>query len=816
MKKLSLVIVSFILAVVITVVPAAQVSAAAETGEKYISELKIGTGKTAADAEKALEGYEILKDDSGNYVDLNQKAGGGTFSKGERVVYLGYKKTSSGYNAVTDLAVMSMKGGYSTEDYDALMENTYMKQQIIPFVESFLATINEYRENYNSKNAANKQRAQYLHDVLNKLTDDDCGGAGLGDLLLNETKYELGDDAYNKLTDAEKNKHADILTIIAQSNGQATLMIEKLLTCAADTNENTWIDRMVGTTYDDLVDETGLSPSKAKKELDKLYYDDAVKILEMWDAFKQELEGYDTAIEEFEKEKEKDFTEQENIIKNYDIDTATDEQTEAYGKAVAEVEFHLETTANLYADVMCKEYLETVEYNGGTLLDFFTQSSEDIQEDVTVLYPLVAALSDGQRAGIERVTLEDLVMLGVTDEKGYQDSGLTEMEPVSIYDGVDRGIYAKGGVGLTSDAMRSGAALEAAGKNNSNKLTVLTLASYALTGAAVLAFSVTATVKLATKKALSSLITDNSTKIFNLKTTLNKATQKAAEYQSGVDIYYDGDLSANLNIAQLEEYTPALNKLNTIEESITKTKQELESLTKGESAMDFKADVNRLSARSTTCSKLMIGITVVMIILTAISVYLTYRDLVNYYKVDFTPIPRYMIDEKDLIDYNEKNEKIVLKNQTAYYKAILCNRTEKDEMYDTLGDVGDLNGDVGQQWLALYAERNNIGQPILADSFKVVVKDAEVPAGYTTGIHFFGTTAAENLNNTLYVWNSSAPMVYVYYKTEEAGTSAGAEGSSFTFGHLALAGGAGLLIGAVITAICMTAARKKKKNKTEQ
>ena len=817
MKKLTTVIVSVILTAVMIFMPSLQVTASADSDGKYIGEVKIGTGKSASDAEKALEGYEILKDDDGNYVDLNQKAGGGTFSKGERVVYLGYKKTDSRYSAVTDLAVMSMKGGYSTEDYDALMENTYMKQEIIPFVESFFPTINEYRENYNSDNESNRKRAQYLHDVLNKLTDDDCGGAGLGDLLLNETKYEMGDDAYNALSAEEKNKHADILTIIAQANGQATLMLEKLLTCAADSNDDTWLSRITQTSYDDLLDSTDLTPTKAKKELDKLYYDDAEKILDMWDSFNQELEGYDAALEEFEKEKDKDLSEQEKIIENYDISSATDEQTQEYGKALAEVEFSLETTSNLYADVLCKEYLETVEYEDGTLLDFFKQPKATVEEDITTLYPLVSSLSDGQRAGLDLVTLEDLVMLGVTDENGYEESGLDEMETVSVYDGVDRGIYETGGVGLTSDAMRSGAALEAAGEKSSGKLSILSLVSYGLTAASVLAFGVTATVKLATKKAISSMITDNATKILNLQLKLNKATKKAEELKSAVDIYYDGDLSANLNIATLEEYTPALNKLSIVDETIAKTKVELETLQKGESATDFANDVNRLSARSTTCSKLMVGITVVMVILTAISVYLTYNDLVDYYKVDFTPIPRYMIDEKDLIGSNEKNEKIVLKNQTAYYKAILCNRGEKDEMYGTLKDVGDLNGDVGQQWLALYAERNSIYKPILADSFKVVVNDETVPAGYNTGIHFFGTQAAENLNNTLYVWNSSAPKVYVYYKTDASYFSdTGAEGSSFTMGHLAIAGGAGLLIGALITAVTMKAVGKKKKKKSGQ
>lgn len=74
--------------------------------------------------------------------------------------------------------------------------------------------------------------------------------------------------------------------------------------------------------------------------------------------------------------------------------------------------------------------------------------------------------------------------------------------------------------------------------------------------------------------------------------------------------------------------------------------------------------------------------------------------------------------------------------------------------------------------------------------------------------------ATEIVNNTMYVWNSSVPKVFVYFKTEEA-ASAGAEGSSFTWGYPAIGAGAGLLIGAVGTAVCMTAARKKKKDKTE-
>ncbi len=62
-----------------------------------------------------------------------------------------------------------------------------------------------------------------------------------------------GDEAYNALSDAEKAKHADIVTIVAQANGMATLTIENLLVRASDTEETTWIERLSETTYDDLL-----------------------------------------------------------------------------------------------------------------------------------------------------------------------------------------------------------------------------------------------------------------------------------------------------------------------------------------------------------------------------------------------------------------------------------------------------------------------------------------------------------------------------------------------------------------------------------
>ena len=153
-----------------------------------------------------------------------------------------------------------------------------------------------------------------------------------------------------------------------------------------------------------------------------------------------------------------------------------------------------------------------------------------------------------------------------------------------------------------------------------------------------------------------------------------------------------------------------------------------------------------------------------------------------------------------------------IKNQSAYYKAVECNRKTGAEYYNSVGTLADLNGDVNPQWLALYAVKKDGMEPILASSLKVVAGSTDVPAGYSTGIHMFGEKMAFNLNHHLYCWNQNAKSVQVYFKLDTAPTkAASAAGSSFTVGTLALAGVAGLGVGAVVTALLSKAAGRKKK-----
>ena len=771
-KSLFTVVLSVVMAVIIASLPSLQGAAAeAQNGVEYLSEVKIGFGKTAEEAEKALDGYTILKD--GNTpVDLNQKAGGGRGSKGERVVYLGFKTTTDRSEAITDLAVMNMKGGYSVKDYELLMEQ-YMTEQIIPFVENFIVTIQEYRENYNSSNEENKARAQYVHDTLNKLTDDDCGDAGLGDLLLNETKYEMGDAAYEALSEEEKKQHADIVTIISQANGKATLMIENLITRAADTNDDTWIDRFTSTTYEDLLSlYPDMLPSEAEAQLAKDYDNDAREILEMWSALGERLDSFEENMARLEELKNIDLSWYRQIVEAYDAESATDEETENYTAALAQIIAVTDEMTALYADVTLREFLSSVEYGEGTLADFFSRDYQSIKSDLTVLYPLIASLSAGQRAGLGFVTLSDLIMISSTGTDGYKDAETDSLDKTSIYENVDREIYKAGGVALTNEALRAHAAEEVAA--DSSKLSLLSDILLGVAGASVIAFGISAKIRYSEYSRYSSALDEIESDIHSNKVLANEAKAR-------------GDKVAK-------------EALDTKVSSLEDNKTTL---------------IDNYNARSPLASRLMIGFGIAMVVLSTVALYFTYRDLVDYYSVDYTPIPKYMVDEKDITAYNEKGEKIVIKNLAAYYKAVETNRAKSDEWYDILGASADLNATVGQQWLALYASKNENEAPIVADSLKVVVGNTNVPADYTTGIHMFGSDAAYNLNNTQLVWNNDAPSVFVYFTVDTVAAGATTVGSSFSAGYFILAGVIGLIVGAGATVAVMTV-RNKKKNGTPE
>ena len=244
----------------------------------------------------------------------------------------------------------------------------------------------------------------------------------------------------------------------------------------------------------------------------------------------------------------------------------------------------------------------------------------------------------------------------------------------------------------------------------------------------------------------------------------------------------------------------------------------------------YQEATKQFALKSNICKYLTAGFSVVAAILAGYSIYTTITEMKEYYKVNFSPIPKYIVEEADITAKNEKGETVMIRNQTAYYKVVSCNRKQGDsnvekKNFEILKDRNDLNGDVGKQWLSLYSVKYKNGAPILADSLKVKLGKGDIPDGYSTGIHRFGESSAFNLTSKYYCYNDPNEGTYVFFKNEEAtvkeltqtntANNAATTGSMFSGTSFAIGAAAGILIG-ILIAVLIVKARKKKDDDTAE
>ena len=802
MKKLFTAITSAVLCMTMLILAPTQIvaSAADNTKKKYISEVKVGMGETSDQASKELlaEGYTIFKDNSGNYADLNKDAGTGNIVKdgpNQKIVYLGYKTTADANDAITDLAVMNMNGGYSFEEYEKVM-NDHMDTQIKPFVSRFLATLNEYRENLKKpQDSANYKRANYYKSLLNKLTDDDTGGKPIGDLLLNKTKYEMSQKSYSRLTEVQRKNTCDIVTLLMQGNGQSVQLMETLITKAADSSSSNWIDRFKATSLDKLKESVqkenpNMTPSEVNQTLDKRYNDDARRILGKWDAFNEILLNYDTAMKKSDEVVKTEINEE---AANIDENSSNEELAKAAGE-LYKAEATMVKGGLAAESIAVHDILETIKYGDGTLLEFFERdkSEFDDKENIRELYPIVDSLTGGQLAGLDFLSIQDMITMAVTDENGYKAADMKDLEPASIYQDVNREIYDKGGVALTDAAMRAKAtSLE---RESSFELSKTGIVLWCCTAAAGLGVA--------------------STMIASKLVYRGPAFDKLAELNNRVAMnerWVKDVLAKGMKTRQhLDSYIQGVKELG----------EDRVKVTDYQYSDEFREAKAIADSKSNICKYIGAGFTVLGAILAGVSIYVTISEMKAYYNVKFAPIPKYIVERTDITAENEKGQVVMIQNQTAYYKAALCNRTEgssnvEKENYKILGDRNDLNGDVGKQWLSLYSVKYKNGTPILADTLKLKTGNGDAPEGYTNGIHRFGEKSVFNLTGKAVCFNDPNEGTYVYFKNETSTVKQlTATGSSFSGGMLALGIVGGVIAGCAFTLIMLRIESKKKKKET--
>ena len=685
-KKMLKPIMSLFLAVAIAATTCTSAMAASSKAT-YIKGVVISYGSTEDEAKNWLtdNGYEVL--------DYNLNEGADDLISSKRAVYLGYTTTEDADEAITDMKLMNMKGGYSVQDYQMLLEE--QKTNIRSFLDNFIIAINEYRTNY----ANGQQRAVVAHEMLNLLYDDDTQQY-MGDLLLNKIKEEYTDEEWNALSEDAQSKIGDMTTILMQANANAVLAIQQLVAMATDDSDSVWATRYINAkTYDEMLEELMESDNMTINEAENLlaaeYDEDAQKIA-------SKLEDYKTFLEKYT---------------NADISfSSTEEEIDAYQAANEDFDY-----TSWFAAGTQYKLLATLTNDDVSLLDLITDSDYDIQgEGRYLLYPLVSVLTEGQRASLDLLSMYYIVALGFNDDdtvkQGMDGFDLDSLkgENCSVYDGIDRTIFSDD-VAMTNEALRFQAS---SGQSAVKELSASDfVASYILLGV----FTLSASLAVASLKY--------STYLANLPQALQTELAGIPAKRTAIINMGVGDLRGLQ--ARKEYLEKAINGVGD----------------KAAMAKYFRYAGVALVAVAAVCF--------------AVSLWNTYQELKDYYSTEFTPIPLHMVDES----VDESNAKVY-----TYYDAVTCNREEAGMVTNAnrlLKNYGDLNGDVGRQWVALYTTKDkNAGNPLT--ELKVQYEDSSLPDETYTALSMFGESSAQNLTNKTsgYTYADGKSGIYLFYKTD--------------------------------------------------
>ena len=771
--------------------PAAVYAEESKDGGKYVKDVFIAYGSSDQEA------TEWLEDNDWEPVDGDFNAGKASFFDDNKLqdqnvaAVMGIKRTDDKNNAITDMAVMNMTGGYSIPDYQALLDEK--KTEINEFIKNFMAVIEEYRANLGKQDRSfGYKRAKLAHMMLNKFYDGDPEDP----VAVNDTGMKLGDLFAAETMQEGNESGGDLEQLMLESSGPALLAMETFLALGADPAEDTWLERASGLTGDELtanlpkyapeVEGRDVADSEVPQYLNEKYGDTAAVLADQWAEIHDQMIWYEQYCDDHKlwpDHRETGWT-YENRVRKYfknliakDPENGTMEMNQFSG------------ARTLYNNL----YEVTYEGDwGSTLGDFFNPAEEEYcNPEAAAFLPMAAGLSEGQRAAMDFLSLQMLLMIGFGDLKAVE-SVLPDVQELfgdetelSIYTGVNREAF-RGGVAITSEALME----QNAGKGQAfdkiwDNTGIVAITSYVT--AAVGAVTVMAGAVMYFK--LTGEYASDPIKISYLK----DATQSAKEMLKSSDPWMRNAGKAQLDSLEQEAYV------------------------------------------SRSAGRWLLGIGGAILVAAAI---VKGIQMWKYYDRDMKPIPRMIVDESDVVTYltdedgtpllDEKgNQKKVIDFKTyEYYSAVKCNRPDVGEIGDWNDgvsdyknedhycyDIADLNADMGQEWIALYTVKSqDKGDPILADSLKLQYGKKDLPKGCKKALHLFTYTNAVDLGDTAWAYNNDKKGVYFFWDADE-NAFAQAAASAFSGGQIALAGFGGLILGIAGATLVLT--RKRREDEPE-
>ena len=772
MKKVYKRIISLVL--VVTMLVCSSLPAfAADVAEEYICDLRLIYADDYDEAKEALVGtdFEDYKIFNANLNDDTDEIG----------VWLAYKTTTDIDDAITDVSVMQMNGGYKEGNYKQMIEESLAEYEEMG--ENYVTAIDYFIEAYDEGHFLAELAYRQLN-FYTSITDESLG------IEIPDFDGELlGDIFYDGITASE------LATIFMEGNSYALANIRSLLAMGVSYNED-------GKHYLEKVAEAAALFKEGGEDAfeDHDYYDDfddlALVIsgtIKIWREMFEELAAY------------------EDEMNFYD-----EEVTELEVKYIEHKSF-----ADRFREV---EYL-----NGKTLYDF-CMNFEYNEDDLTPLYPLAYALNEGQIAMVKVAHYGDVVRYSMTDfpeeeliaeverlEKIYKEN------PFNVYTGVDRSIF-YGTFALTSAAYRQDAYTEEGLFNHMfMEKTAWTVSAIASAAGSVLfaAWAINRTVAaldahttVASVKAVVNamghtidnirFVVDNSMVAISTKTlgiqaygatcgeAINNLLVKILPTYTNSWVYTQGTFSDKLTVLcnHFESATTAeMSQISAADiEAVNKLQSQYADMTEGMS--DFinheKSGYEVVAADAATSKLALFGTGVLYVVSAALMLYSAYtlgHTVWSYYHPKYEDIPTALVDLIETVDGD----------RYIKYDVVYNAETNDDGVYE----AADLNAFEGQRWNALYYTKSyEAGKPLLADTFVVSTSNNTPKEGYTP-VHRFGELVCYNLNKYTYGFT---PSIYLSVKQSKNDKSAATDvpqiiGSMFGSGFLALAGGVGVIVG---------------------
>lgn len=766
---------SLILAVCLLMSVTASVFAAGE--EEYLCELRLIYAADYNEAKEILEDSEFE-----DYKILKENLNADTKKIG---VWLAYKTTTDIEDAITDISVIQMDGGYNEGNYQEMIEQSF--NEYVEIGEVYRKAIEYFVEAYDEGHFLAECAYRQLN-FYTSITDEDLGieipdfdGEPLGDVFYDGLEAEELAVMFMEGNSYVLNNIRSLLAMGVSYNEDGMHYLEKVAEAAAEMNED---------------------PSVFEDEETEKLADLIVGSVMTFRSMFEELAGY---------EDEMDY---------YDDETTELEIKYAEYKS--------------FADRMREvEYLD-----GQTLYDFCLNYEYD-GSDLTNLYPLAAALNEGQQAITEMAHYYDVVRYSMSDyPEDMMDEQISEMEefyceyPFNIYTGVDRSIY-YGTFALTSEAYRADAYTEDGFMNHvlNDKLgyAISGLTTFAVgTGLGIWAVRRTIAAKKA-NVAFEAAKEEALQATLQMRESVTEATNQWIAHQSnsvlGLAGNYGSTYSDFINAMVAKVYptlanTPRfaqltyaqkiymvkssnntfllsraeLDALNTIDDQINQF-----TISAKRSAMDAHAEAQAMTqATSKLASAGTIALYIVggaMLVYSAIS--LTYT-VYSYYNPEYDDIPIAMVDLIETVDGD----------RYIKYDAVMEVEAQKDGVYA----AGDLNAFKGQRWNAMYYTKSyEAGKPLLADEFNISSTN-NTPKDNYAPVHRFGEVVCYDLNKYTFNDDTSVYLSVKQSKNQKAAVADVPEivGSIFSAEFLFIAGGLGAAAGVGGTLSTQSLLKKKR------